>query len=283
MKVLPFKIPKTEESGLIYQVDKEEVFYPLLHQHKEIQLSIILSGEGDLLAGDTLSRYSSGDVIVIGSDLPHLFRSDQSLLRESHMLTLFFTEDSLGEDFFELSDLEELRPLLKKMESGIMVLSQKKELKKLFLQVAEASKFERLILFFQMMQLMIKARTKRLSSFKEKRSYSEDEGSRMNKVMNLALSEFDRHISLDEVAELSNMTPNAFCKFFKQRTRKTFFEFLLEIRLSHAARLLKENVDKSIAEIAELSGFRNLSNFNRKFKSHHGMTPREYRKSIGKS
>ena len=279
MKVLPFKIPKPENNALIYQEDRGVVFYNKLHQHEEIQISIILKGEGDLVVGDTINRYSANDIVVLGSNLPHLFRSDASNIEESHMLTLFFTKESFGKFFFDLIELKELESFFRKISAGIRLLDYKEEVKSTFLALEDASHLERFIHFLTILKHITVSKTEPLSSFIYQRIYTEDEGARMSNVMNHAMAEFDKDISLNEISEIANMTPNAFCRYFKQRTNKTFFQFLTEIRLEHSCRLLVKNKDISISEISDLSGFKNMSNFNRKFKQYKGLTPTAYRKS----
>ena len=278
MKVLPFKIPKPENNVLIYQVDKGREFYNRLHQHEEIQISIILSGEGDLVVGDTINRYGANDIVVIGSNVPHLFRSDISVDIESHMLTLFFTKDSFGKFFFDLIEMQELESVFKRIDSGIQLENKIDKVRELFLGLASETHLERFISFLNILKQISQARTKSLSSFIYSRVYSENEGERMSNVMNHAISNFDQEITLDEIANIANMTPNAFCRYFKQRTNKTFFQFLLEIRLEHACRLLVKTKDLNISEISDASGFKNISNFNRKFKEFKGVTPTSFRK-----
>lgn len=277
MKVLPFEIPKPDKSALIFQIDDQEKFYANLHQHKEIQLSIIISGEGDLLVADTASRYQAGDIFIIGSNLPHLFKSDQDS-SHSLMFTLFFTEDSFGKGFFDLPELRQISKLMEKIKNGIRIESHKAQIHGLFEQLESSTRYERIILFLQIMNFCHKAKTSHLSSYNHHKLYSENEGSRMNKVMTFAMEEFQRNITLEEIASVASMTPNAFCRFFKQRTRKTFFEFLYELRIDHAARMLRNQPEMSIQAIAEDSGFANISNFNRKFKSIKGKTPSTFRR-----
>ena len=277
MKVLPFKIPKPENIALIYQEDKELRFYNKLHQHEEIQISIILEGEGDLVVGDTINRYQQGDVFMIGSNLPHLFKSEENTSRPSFMKTLFFTKESFGKFFFELLELKELEALFRKLDGGIKLHSDQTIILAHFEKLSEATQLERFIEFLTILKHISKAETSSLSSFIYQRAYTEDEGARMSDVMNYAMSEFNKEITLNEIADIANMSPNAFCRYFKQRTNKTFFQFLLEIRLEHACRLLKKNKDLSIAEVSYLSGFRNISNFNRKFKAYKGTTPRAFK------
>ena len=108
MKVLPFKIPKPENNALIYQEDIELVFYDKLHQHDEIQISFIEKGNGTLLVGDRISSFAENDIFVIGSNLPHAFKSDKNAVSDSKMLSLFFTASSFGDTFFDLNDFAEI-------------------------------------------------------------------------------------------------------------------------------------------------------------------------------
>lgn len=281
MKVLPFKIPKHQGTSLIYQVDRGKAFYNLLHQHEEIQLSLILSGEGDLIVGDSIHQYRSGDIILVGSNLPHLLQSAESD-EESHMISLFFSYNSFGGEFFDHLDFETIRKLLEDAASGLLVRSDKHDLQNYFTDLDSASSLER---FINLMTLLNKIKScdyDILSSFVYKRKYSEDDGTRMSKIMNFAITEYHREVSLEEVASIANLTPNAFCRYFKTRTNKTFFQFLLEIRLEHASRLLLEKKEHSISEICTFSGFKNLSNFNRKFKQIKGCTPSKWRANHSK-
>ena len=278
MKVLPFQIPKPEKSALIYQVDKAAQFYPHLHQHEEIQISIVLAGEGELIVGDTVNYFKPNDVFIVGSNIPHLFRNNPVEGQEAHMLTLFFTKSSFGDSFFDLPEMEYLQPLLRKLESGVQVQEKVSGIKSLFLELHGQSHFERMISFLEILKLAASSKTSSLSSFVYQKVYSDDEGERMSKVMNHAISNYQNPITLQEIADLANMTPNAFCRYFKRRTRKTFFQFLLEIRLEAACRMLKNNPEMSIVAVSEASGFNNLSNFDRKFREMKGMTPTRYRR-----
>ncbi len=105
MKVLPFKIPKPEKEALVYQEDHEIIFYDKLHQHEEIQISYIMEGSGSLIVGDSINEYQPHDILIIGENIPHVFRSDAEAHPNSIMYTLFFTKKSFGKEFFNLTDL----------------------------------------------------------------------------------------------------------------------------------------------------------------------------------
>jgi AraC-like DNA-binding protein len=105
-----------------------------------------------------------------------------------------------------------------------------------------------------------------------------NEGKRMQDVMSYTMEHFDQPIPLEAISEVASMTKNAFCKYFKKRTNKTYVQFLTELRVEHACKLLQQKKDASISMVAYESGFGNLSNFNRQFKMIKQMSPSEYRK-----
>ncbi|MDG2194901.1 MAG: AraC family transcriptional regulator [Polaribacter sp.] len=278
MKILPFKISKSENVSLIYQEDIGEIFYDKLHQHEEIQLCAIVEGEGNLVVGDTINEYTSGDVLVIGSNLPHVFKSDTSTYKSTFMMTLFFTKDSFGERFFKLGDFSVVEKLFKISSTGGKVTSNQTALMALFLSLKKASYLDRFIIFLRIVSLILTSESVPLSNFVYQKAYSDNEGKRMSNVMDFTMNHFFTEINLKTISGVSNMTPNAFCRYFKQRTNKTYFQFLIEVRIENACRLLK-NKDLLVSEISEKSGFKNISNFNRKFKSVKGITPSAYRLS----
>lgn len=278
MKVLPFTIPKPKRDALIFQEDNQPVFYGVLHQHEEFQLSYVMQGEGSLIVGDTVGFYKAGDVVVLGSNLPHVFKSDPTTTESSHMLSVFFTKKAFGTFFFETEELKSLQSFFRKAENGFRLTHASEKWAALFEKIGKASKLDRFILFFQLLKQLNAARYEALSSFISEKKYTDIEGRRMGAVFQFTMNNFRKKITLDEIAKKAAMTPNAFCKYFKKRTRKTYITFLNEIRIEEACKLLREQPESSIAEIAEQSGFQNISNFNRKFKEIKGVKPMAFRK-----
>lgn len=279
MKVLPFKIPKPQQDALIYQVDKVDSFYDKLHQHEEIQVSFILEGEGTLVVGDTVNYYSKDTILIIGSNLPHVFKSDKNTSATSHMLSLFFTEKSFGNDFFQLEELKELQKFFKRSKHGFKVTSRLKQMKDLFLQLENSSKFKQFMILLELLKLASTANYKSLSSFIYDKKYTDNEGTRMRNVFEYTMNNFQNSISLETISEVANMTKNAFCKYFKKRTNKTYVQFLNELRIEHACKLLLAYKDESIVAISEQSGFNNISNFNRQFKVVKRTSPSGFKKT----
>ena len=278
MKVFPFKIPKSGEDPLIYQEDREIVFYDKLHQHEEIQISFIEKGEGAVFAGDTISHYREGDILVIGSNLPHVFRSEVHENEPSIMLTLFFTTNSFGKDFFSLTTFKNIHPFLESSKNGFIIHNAPKKITKSFKKLNKADNYERFLLFLGIIKWLSNNDKELLSNHLYDKKITDNEGKRMQTVFEHVMTNFQKNINLDEIASIANMTKNAFCRYFKVRTNKSFFQFLIEVRIEHASKLLANNSELSVLEIAELCGFNNISNFNRKFKELKQKSPLQYRK-----
>lgn len=277
MKALPFKIPKQENEALVYQEDHEKFFYDKLHQHEEIQISYIMEGSGSLIVGDTINHYEKNNILIIGEHIPHVFRSDVGVTSKSIMYTLFFTKMSFGKDFFEIPDLKHTQDFFKEAEYGMKILSNQEKIFNFFDALKHQTKIERIASLLIILNIIIYSEKIALSSFVYRKRYSDGDGKRMSAVFEYAMKHFDEPIYLDTIAEKANMSKNAFCRYFKNRTNKTFFQFLIEMRIENACKLLYKNKELSISVISESSGFNNITNFNRKFKELKGVTPSKYR------
>jgi AraC-like DNA-binding protein len=278
MKVLPFKISKPDSDAIVYQEDHQMVFYDKYHQHEEIQVSCIVEGEGTLIVGDTINYYKKGDIIVIGSKLPHVFKSDPIIQTKSFMRSLFFTRDAFGDRFFDIEELRDLHHFFKRAENGFMKTVNTSKLTSLFSQINGGSKFDRFLILMQIMKKLSKSNYIALSTYVYEKQYSDVEGKRMGDIMEYTMNNYHRNISLSSVAHIAAMTKNAFCKYFKKRTNKTYFTFLNELRIETASKLLLQNNELTIPEIAEQCGFNNISNFNRQFKSVKQLNPTAFKK-----
>lgn len=278
MKVLPFKIPKPEQDAFVFQIDDDFAFFDKLHQHEEIQISLIVEGEGTLIVGDKVNYYKKGDVLVLGNNVPHVFKSDLNASKNSKMLSLFFTQISFGKQFFELEELKEIQSFFKRSKHGFKLTSKNKLVEKLFLELEKASKLEKLLILLQLLKIGSKCNYQNLSSYIYDKKFSDNEGYRIRNVFEYTMNNFEKEISLLTIASIANMTKNAFCKYFKKRTNKTYFKFLTELRIENACKLLTKNKEISIAEIAEHCGYNNISNFNRQFQIYKKSSPSTFRK-----
>lgn len=276
MKALPFKIPKKPKENIILQVDKGPSFYDKLHQHGEIQLSYILSGKGKLVVGNSVSTFNAGDFIAIGSNLPHLFLSHLDS-GPAHMLSIFFTQNSFGETFFENQEMQGLKPVIDCFPFGFKFQEKEAFIKNLFLELKNEDKFQLFIKLLELLNYLKRVKKVPLIGNAYAFKVNKDQGQRLQVVFDYVMQNFHTDVTLEHIAKKVHMSKNAFCRFFKQRTNKTFFQFLAEIRIQHACQLLQEQPDTSVLEIANLSGYHTISNFNRQFREIKEMSPSNYR------
>lgn len=284
-KVISFQIPKSQREFVRYQEDLGSHFYDKLHQHPQWQLTLIGEGKGQFLSGDYVGRFQSGDVFLVGENVPHVFRSDPEYFEgkpdlKSFGKTVFFDFQALGHALEEVEDLQELKKFHDRTGTCFRVLGESREkVTRIFEVFGQSSGLNRLQMAFQVLALVQNesAELQALNQNPINLSLSERDGNRMDQVIQFLLQERNRPISLQEGADKANMSKEAFCRFFKLRTRKTFTQYLQQLRINEAQKLLLET-DLSISTIAFQVGFENLSYFNRAFKSILGVTPREFRK-----
>lgn len=282
MKVLPFTVPKTSKEAFRLQVDDVPYLYDKLHQHPEIQIMLIVEGEGTLIAGDYVGRFQSGDLFILGSNLPHVFRNDENYYQpksklRAHAVSIYFNESYFGEQFWQLDELSVIRSLATQAERGLVVEGRLKADVIEFIKIIQRQNgLSKIILFFQALKAVTESKElKPLSVSAYTEGYTLQEGKRMNDILHFTFRESHRKIYIDEVAQVANLSTEAFCRYFKLRTMKTYTNFLNEVRISQACKLLIQN-EVSIQEICQQSGFSNLSNFNRIFKKVKGKTPNTY-------
>ena len=284
MKILPFKIPKTSSESFRLQEDNEKHFYDHLHQHPEVQLTLVLSSEGKVIVGDYIGTFKPGDIFLIGPNLPHVFRNDSKYYegecsQQAHSLSVFFEWQSFGEKFLSLPELKTLSEFSRLSERGCYLREPlTRRVGQLMKQLFKKSEMDRLIVLLKILNVLSENEEKdSLASSGIYSDFDELDGKKLADVYRFTMNEYHRKIQLQEVASIAHMTTNSFCRYFKKRTRKSYVDFLTEIRIGQAKKLLQQN-DLSISQICFEVGFSNLSNFNRKFREVCSITPTEFRR-----
>ena len=286
MKVIPFKIPKPGQDFIRYQIDDQPSFYDKLHQHPEMQLSLVLEGEGRLIGGDYIGRFAPGDVFLLGHDVPHVFRSDEKYFApgapalRSHAVFVFLDFKALSGGLHDITELQEVKRFGEQLTGCYRVQGPAQAAITQQVQAlgAETGLGRLLGVLHIIEQLMRPDALHCLSVADQMRNLSEREVKRLEQVLNFLMTHSHRAIALEEVAAVANMSREAFCRFFKERTRKTYVRYLHELRLTNACQLLL-HTNQTVASIAFACGFANLSHFNRVFAAIVGTTPRAYRRS----
>lgn len=282
MKALSFKIPKTRDQSLRVQIDKQTYFYDSFHYHPEVQISYIIEGTGTRIIGNSVGRFNSDELYVIGPNIPHIFKSDKIYYEEnthlSHAVSFYFTEDAFGDKFFSLTETREISDLILNSKKILFCSGEEvKSLKKDFINITATKGFEKLRMFFDILHSISRLPNQvQLSKTTYEQRNTEKYGKRINDIFDFVIHNYDKNISLEKAAAKANLSTTAFCRFFKERTRKSFTEFVNEVRVGEACKLLADK-DLNISQICYEVGFNNISNFNRKFKEIIGFTPKQYR------
>jgi len=284
-KVISFQIPKSEKTFVQYQEDRGKHFYNNLHQHPQAQLTLILEGRGQFLVGDYVGRFEPGDVYLLGESIPHVFRSDGEYFKEESALavagnTIFFDFHALGTALEEVEEFHEIAKLSERITGSFKLQGAMRE------KVAELvngfggftgiGKLQQSLAILNLLDFASED-LKALNQITFQHSMNERDGRRMDQVMRFILDNSTRQISLEEVAEQAFMSKEAFCRFFKLRTRRTFTQYVQQLRITEAKKLLLET-DLSISQVSFQVGFQTLSHFNKTFKGLTEMTPKDWRK-----
>lgn len=282
-KPIPFKIYKSENHALLVQIDKAEYFYNQLHYHPEIQITAIVKSEGVVYAGNTMSSFSEGEVLVIGPNVPHLLKNSALYYAENspkvYGVSLFFDEHSFGKQFFELKELRNLKALLQESRRTFKVQGELKE--KIYQKIIDSRSIHAEVLiinFLEILSLIHQADKEYLNSEQYNMMLNDSEGSRLNEVLDFTFQHYHQEITIEQIAKIACLSRSQFSYFFKLHTGKTFIQFLNELRVENACISLK-NTNFTIEQICYEIGFQNVSNFVRQFKRVKDVTPSQYRKS----
>lgn len=261
--------------------DRPHFTYPW-HFHPEFEILHILEGSGTRFVADSIEDFGSGDLVLVGSTLPHFWRSEEKYLNSNGKLrvkyyVIQFPNDFLKTEIQNYPEYHLIGDLLGRAARGVcfkpeFAVSINKKLAK----VVKASGFERIIHLQELLQEMAKSTDYRLLAGE---LYQHDNlnftNFRLTKVMQFLNTNYQHKIELEKVAEIANLHPAAFCRFFKEKSGKSLSEYVNDMRIGYACRLITEG-RMSVSQISYESGFNNLSNFNRTFKKHTGFTPTSY-------
>lgn len=256
------------------------------HYHSELELIHFHKGYGTQFVGDSIKRFHSGDIVLVGSNLPHYWKFDEDQLANKateipFSTVVHFSENFWGDRFINLPETKVIRSILEKAKRGILLRGESGEpVGKLMDKIRTTEGLERLIALMECLATF--ANTDNvifLSSIGFQYNFSDAESDRINAIYNYSFQHFHRKIDLEEIADVAGLVPNSFCRYFKSRTGKTYSQFLLEIRIGYACKLIIEN-KMNTKQLCFESGFNNFSCFHKKFKLITGKTPLAYQREF---
>jgi AraC-like DNA-binding protein len=251
-----------------------------IHSHTNFELNYVLHGSGRRIVGNNICTFESGDLVLLGPDLPHCWESppaDGDTPAYTSIVIHFF-ENILGSDFFNIPELKEIEALLKKANVGIWFkVTRKNEIQRSLERLVTLQGLESYIELLKVFNLLLKVKDYEfLSDTSYAPVYAKDLH-QINLVYEYVFQNIQQGIKQEEAAALLHMTPGAFCRYFKKKTNRTFMEYVKSVRIRLAAKMLAET-DRNISQVCYESGYNNIANFNYQFKSVMHKTPSEYRK-----
>ena len=257
-------------------------FLNVWHYHQELELVYIEKSTGTKFIGDCIEQFSPGDLVMIGSCLPHLWLNDTKYFESKGLIAaakvIHFHPDCFGKGFFNIPEMHKIHKIIEDTKVGVRIEGKSKDkIIRLIESLFYENEFDKVMSLLKILRLIAEEPEKTfLSSHSFINSYAKNPNTKLDKVYEFILNNFKEEINLNRIADLVHMNPSAFSRYFKQTTNKTFVQFLNEVRIGYACKILMNQGDKNISEIAFECGYKNLSNFNRQFKLITKKTPRDY-------
>ncbi len=286
MKASFYKIIFDKETPFRCTFIDKPVFDHPWHFHPAFELTLIVKSEGIQYVGDNISRFEAGNLILLGSNLPHLWANNKTHSvdneKRSQRITLHFPVDFMNSMFNEAIELEPLVQLFKQSERGISFSKGiSEQIAPLLFDIHKNKGLRKWVDVFNLLfQLTEASDYHLLASTGYVPDFTSKDCDMINKIFDHIKNNIENKISLQEMANMACLTKPSFCRYFKKKTGKSFFEFLNEYRINNAKRMLLEDRPVPIGQIALKSGFPSIQHFNSKFKElNNGLTPSNYIKA----
>lgn len=249
------------------------------HYHPEFEITFIKNGEGLLFIGDKIVDYTHNDIFLIGPNLPHEWRSnikeDPDSISESY--SIHFDTGFLGQDFFNLSETWKLQKLFVQADNGIKLAHSiaRGEIGDMIASLIFKTDLSKISGLLQIFDYLLTCKIISPITSEGFAATIKNSDERLRNIFSYVMKNFTNPLTIEDAAAIVNLTPTSFCRFFKSRTHKSFVNYLHDIRVGYACKLLQEE-KYTISQVAYHCGFENLSNFNKQFKKIKGSTPKEY-------
>ena len=276
------KTPRSQWESFHCEVVRGDSYNAAWHFHPEYQITLVIKSCGYRLVGDNIAPLIAGDLVLVGSNLPHVWQQENAARGDTscrvHAIIVRFLETFAGKDLLEIPEMKSVRLLLRRSARGLHVtgVTQKAIAAKMH-QLAGASGLQRITELLSILNVLAHSdELKPVASAGFVPVLNGSDHDRMERVCEYINAHLDGVIDRAEVARQAHLSEGAFSRFFKLRTGKTLPQYVNELRVGRACRLLADGETK-ITDVALDCGFSNLPNFNRRFLEITGLTPRHYR------
>jgi AraC-like DNA-binding protein len=286
MKAIEQRLPQDFDKSFVVFRETGKYFPCPWHFHPEFELVLILKSTGRRMVGDHIGYFDEDDLVFMGSGIPHVWINDSQFMNgeagyKADAIVIHFMDSFLGDKFLSIPEMENFKNILRTSSRGLAYHGETRtKINNLMKSMLTMSGLKRLSALFEIFDILATSAEYQVLASPGYTQVELKASDRFGKVTEYIMRNFDKEITLPEVASIANMAVTTFCNFFKDHFRVTFVEYLNTVRIGYACKLLADD-DHNIVEIAYESGFKNLANFNRQFKRFKSMTPTEYRKTIG--
>lgn len=278
MKAIFEQVAASPKASFLHKYFEAPIFDAPFHFHPQMELTWIVKGSGMRYVGRSVQEFKEGDLVLLGSNLPHCWINQKTEdMVAAHVIQ--FKEDFLGTDFFNLPEMESIKTLMEQSKSGFVISKPTSAtIQEKIQQLSTSPPVKRIYCLLEILEVLASSVDLTLldeSMVKLNQDLPHIE--RFNKVISYLIQNYKQDIHLEQMAELVHMTPSSFCRFFKGVMKKTLIEVVMEFRIKHACYLLA-TTDLNISQVAMESGFGDLPYFNRRFKKMMGCNPSTYKR-----
>ncbi len=281
-QIMNEKLPITEANPINPRYyDYDHFTYPW-HFHSQYEIIYVKESTGLCFVGDCIEKFNAGDLILFGTNLPHYMLSDDKYMN-NHDLRVKGTIIQFEKDFMSYSidhypQFLQIKNFLKQSERGFFYRQvNDKQIVTILERFPELKGFEQITTLLQLLQLLALQKDKQLMASPMYQEVFPTFGNkRIEKIISFINNNYTRDISLIEIASMAAMNPSAFCRYFKENTGKTYIEYVTDMRIGYACKLLMLK-KTTISQVCFECGFESLSHFNRTFKEMTSLTPSQYR------
>ncbi|CAL1516764.1 AraC family transcriptional regulator [Chitinophaga sp. MM2321] len=260
---------------------------PCFHSHPELELVLILEGYGKRIIGNKVEPFESGDMVFIGSNVPHVWLSDPDFYKEdscleSKVIVTYFNPQIFQQMFDSVKEFEGIKEMIAQASKGIKIFGESKQIiADKLLELTSAKGFEKVEALLRIMHLISVSSEKSFIASDDANGLESQGSDKLISIINFIKNNLYEQISLKQVADIACMTEQSLCRYFKKRTKMSFSQYLLELRMAHARKILIEQ-DLPISDIAYSCGYNSSSHFCKVFRDYTGQSPYQYRSGVKK-
>ncbi len=259
---------------------------PEYHSHPELELLYVIEGNGTRIINGIAESFESGDMILMGPGVPHIWITDESNINiqdnSPKAILVYFNIFKFQELFNSLKEFSDIKKLINNSRKGVKIHGETRDtIGKMLLELHSEDGYPQIEGILRILHIISQSKEKSFVIANLHEPAEHDISDRMVPVLKFINDNLHHPITLEQVAELACMTENAFCRFFRSRLKKNFSQYLREQRIAKACSLLVQT-GRSISDISDLCGYRSTSHFSQVFKSRIKLTPFQYRRSVEK-